>query len=116
MWKRSTPEERFAAADAIKARVRRGEITHQEGMYEAAQLGERFAIRDSLVDTLWTSVVVLVLVGFAFIVAAVSKAEPADGSTCRYCHPIACLTSAFCGEGCACLKTDGASSGQCVPR
>lgn len=116
MWRRSTQEERFAAADAIKARVKRGEITHQEGMYEAARAGERFAMHDNRVTGLWTMICALVIVGLVLVAAAIATAAPAPASTCRYCHPVTCLTSAFCGQGCACLKTDGASSGQCVPR
>ena len=116
MWRRSTRKERFAAADAIAARVKRGEITHQEGMYEAARAGERFAMHDNCVTGLWAMICSLVIVGLAFVAAAIATAAPAGGTLCRYCHPVACLTSAFCGEGCSCLKTDGASSGQCVPR
>lgn len=116
MLKRSTREERFAAADAIKERVKRGEITHQEGIYEAARAGERFAMHDKFVTTLWATIFSLVIVGLVFVAATIATAAPAGGTLCRYCHPVACLTSAFCGEGCSCLKTDGASSGQCVPR
>lgn len=116
MLRRSTREERFAAADAIKERVKRGEITHQEGMYEAARAGERFAMHDNRVTGLWTMICALVIVGLALVAVGVAKAAPAGGALCRYCHPVTCLTSAFCGEGCACLKTDGASTGQCVPR
>ena len=59
---------------------------------------------------------------FALCVAVVvaiawaSRAAEREPAPCRYCHPIECLTSAFCGHGCSCLMLNGESAGRCVPQ
>lgn len=56
----------------------------------------------------------VVLCGW-LLLFALGAANPA-GVACRYCHPVQCLTSEFCGEGCSCFKGDGESVGRCVAR
>lgn len=116
MWRRSTQEERNAAFSEVGDRFKRGEITQHEGVDQMVKISKRFERHDDRVSGLWTMVVAALLVGLALVAVSVARAEPARATTCRYCPPVECITSAFCGSGCFCLKTDGASTGQCVPR
>jgi hypothetical protein len=115
-FRRSTPEERQAAARRIAREVANGRMTREEGLRRAAELGTAYGQRDNAI----TAATVAGLAFVALVVAGLlvwaypSAGAVVGGQTCRWCPDLRCVSSSICGAGCSCIKVGSESTGRCV--